>query len=88
MSTTASKRSAAQWIVTVVFGALSLAFLLRAVIYGAKWLRHVVEGDANFKALTVWCLLYMIVCAAIAFVAFRFPSEKNAEVAGSDTPKS
>lgn len=81
MSTTptTSKRSVGQVVVAIVFGLLAVAFLIRSILYGVKWLRHVVEAGANFKALTIWCLIYMVVCAAIAFVAFRFPRAEAPE---------
>ena len=68
-------RSIAQRAVTVVFGLLSLAFLFRAGQFGYKWLSGVVEGDTNFKAMTIWELIYVVVCAGIAAVAYFMPRE-------------
>jgi hypothetical protein len=68
-----SSRSAGQWAVTIVFALLSVAFLFRGVQLGLKWLRHVNEADLNFKAMTLWALLYVVVCAAIAVVAYSKP---------------
>lgn len=74
-STVTLQRSFAQWAVTVVFGLLSLAFLFRVGQFGYKWLSGVVEGDTNFKAMTIWALIYVVVCAGIAAVAYFMPRE-------------
>jgi hypothetical protein len=71
-----------QWAITLVFGLLSAAFFFRFVQNGWKWMRHVVEGDANFKALTIWCLIYVIVCAGIAAAAFFLFSGGEEDPAG------
>jgi hypothetical protein len=71
-------RSVGQWLVAVFFGLLAVAFFLRFLQYGYKWLAHVVDGDANFKAMTAWTLIYVIVCGAIAAVAYRLPCENEA----------
>lgn len=63
-------RGAGQWIITIFFGLLTVGFFLRFLQYGYKWLAHVVEGDANFKVMTVWALIYVVVCGAIAAVAY------------------
>ena len=76
-SSKTSARSLGQWIVTAVFGLLSLAFLFRGFQFGYKWLRHVVEGDTNFKAMTIWALVYVVVCAGIAAVAYFMPREED-----------
>lgn len=68
-------RSIVQWAVAVVFGLLSLAFLFRAGQFGYKWLGGVVEGDTNFKAMTIWALIYVVVCAGIAALAYFMPRE-------------
>lgn len=82
VSPTTPPRSVAQWAVTIIFGLLSVAFLLRGVQFGYKWLRHVVEGDTNFKAMTIWALVYVVVCAGIAAVAYFMPREdENSDVA-------
>jgi TRAP-type C4-dicarboxylate transport system permease small subunit len=73
-------RSIGQWIVTIVFGLLSVAFLFRTVQFGYKWLAKVVEGDTNFKAMTIWALVYVIVCGGIAAVAYCMPREAEEEV--------
>jgi hypothetical protein len=72
-------RSIGQWIVTIIFGVLSVAFLFRAVQFGYKWLAKVVEGDTNFKAMTIWALIYVGVCAGIAAVAYFMPREADEE---------
>jgi len=72
-------RSVGQWIVTVIFGLLSAAFLFRTVEFGYKWLTKAVEGDTNFKAMTIWALIYVVVCAGIAAVAYFMPREKDEE---------
>ena len=70
-------RSAGQWTVTIVFGLLSVAFFFRFAQFGIKWARHVVEGDVNFKALTLWALVYVVVCAGIASAAYFMPREAD-----------
>ncbi len=70
-------RSIAQLAVTVVFGLLSVAFLFRAGQFGYKWLSGVVESDTNFKAMTIWALIYVVVCAGIAAVAYFMPRETD-----------
>ena len=72
-------RSIGQWVVTIIFGLLSVAFLLRTVQFGYKWLRHIVEGDTNFKAMTIWALIYVVVCGGIAAVAYFMPRETDEE---------
>jgi hypothetical protein len=73
------RRSIGQWIVTVIFCLLGAAFFFRFVQFGLKWVRHVVEGDANFKALTLWSLLYVVVCAGIAVTAYCLSSSSDDE---------
>lgn len=73
-------RGIGQWIVTIFFGLLTVGFLLRFFQYGYKWLAHVVEGDANFKVMTVWSLIYVVVCGAIAAVAYWLPRDDEAEL--------
>jgi uncharacterized membrane protein len=89
MSTTSVQppRSIGQWIVTVVFGLLSVAFLFRTVQFGYKWLARVVEGDTNFKAMTIWALVYVIVCAAIAAVAYFMPRETEEDAVDQDAER-
>lgn len=81
MSTASNQppRSIGQWIVTIVFGLLSVAFLFRTVQFGYKWPRHIVEGDTNFKAMTIWALIYVVVCGGIAAVAYFMPRETDEE---------
>jgi hypothetical protein len=76
-------RSIGQLIVTITFGLLSVAFLFRTVQFGYKWLAKVVEGDTNFKAMTIWALIYVIVCAGIAAVAYFMPREAEEETSES-----
>jgi len=80
-------RSTGQWIVTVVFGLLSVAFLFRTLQFGYKWLARVVEGDTNFKAMTIWALVYVIVCAAIAAVAYYMPRETEEDEVEPDAER-
>ncbi|MEI8089996.1 MAG: hypothetical protein WCG63_10445 [Opitutaceae bacterium] len=80
-------RTIGQWIVTVVFGLLSVAFLFRALQFGYKWLARVVEGDTNFKAMTIWALVYVIVCAAIAAVAYYMPRETEEDEVEPDSER-
>lgn len=86
-STVTLQRSFAQWAVTVVFGLLSLAFLFRAGQFGYKWLNGVVEGDTNFKAMTIWALIYVVVCAGIAAVAYFMPREIEENEASEENQK-
>jgi H+/Cl- antiporter ClcA len=72
-------RSIGQWAVTIIFGLLSVAFLFRTVQFAYKWLGHVVEGDTNFKAMTIWALIYVVVCGGIAAVAYFMPRETDEE---------
>jgi hypothetical protein len=46
-------------------------------------LAKVVEGDTNFKAMTIWALIYVIVCAGIAAVAYFMPREAEEETSES-----
>jgi TRAP-type C4-dicarboxylate transport system permease small subunit len=80
-------RSIAQRAVTVVFGLLSLAFLFRAGQFGYKWLSGVVEGDTNFKAMTIWALIYVVVCAGIAAVAYFMPRETEENEVAEENQK-
>lgn len=80
-------RSIAQWVVTVVFGLLTLGFLFRAGQSGSKWLSGVVEGDTNFKALTIWALIYVVVCAGIALVAYFMPREMEENEVSEENQK-
>lgn len=66
-------------IVAVVFGLLSLAFFGRFVQYAYKWLSHAVSQDLNYKALTAWCAVYVVVCAAIAWAAIKLPKDESDE---------
>ena len=86
MSTPSSQppRSIGQWIVTGIFGLLSVAFLFRAVQFGYKWIAKVVEGDTNFKAMTIWALIYVVVCAGIAAVAYFMPRETDEDEPGEN----
>lgn len=68
-------RGLGQWMVAVCFGVLAVGFFLRFLQYAGKWLAHTVEGDANFKVMTVWSLIYAVVCGVIAAVAYRLPRE-------------
>ncbi len=72
-------RSIGQWVVTIVFGLLSVAFLFRTVQFGYKWVTRAVEGDTNFKAMTIWALIYVVVCGGIAAVAYFMPRETDEE---------
>jgi TRAP-type C4-dicarboxylate transport system permease small subunit len=61
--------------VAVVFALLSVAFLVRCIQYGYKWLSGAVEGDTNFKALTIWAFVYVVVCAGVAYAVSRLKSD-------------
>ncbi len=79
MSTSPGKRSIAQVVIAGVFALLSVGFLFRFLQYGLDWVRHVTDGDKNFKALTAWALIYTVVCLAIAAVAWKFPPDEPEE---------
>jgi hypothetical protein len=74
-----TKLSLGQRIAAGCFGLLGVAFLVRSGFFATQWLRHVVEGDTNFKALTIWTLAYAVVCGVIAFVIVRTPREEDDE---------
>ena len=76
-----SPRGPVQWIIAAGFGLLGIAFFLRCLQSAYKWLRHVVDGDANFKALTIWALVYTVVCGVIAAVVYRLPRDRGEEPA-------
>ena len=44
-------------------------------------------GDTNFKAMTIWALVYVIVCAAIAAVAYYMPRETEADETEQDAER-
>jgi len=77
-------RSTGQWIVAIIFGLLSIGFLLRFLQYSYKWLRHTVEADANFKVLAIWALIYTVVCGAIAAFAYLLPRADEADAPGQN----
>jgi H+/Cl- antiporter ClcA len=77
-------RSAGQWIVAIIFGLLTVGFLLRFLQYGYKWLSHAVEGDANFKVLAVWALIYTVVCGGIAAFACFLPRDEASGAPGQN----
>ncbi len=83
-SFSSSPRSIGQWIVAVIFGLLTLGFLFRFLQFGYKWLRHAVEGDSNFKVLTVWALIYTVVCGGIAALAYFLPREEPDDAPGQN----
>ena len=64
-----SRRSFVRWIATIILGLLSVAFLFRTLQFCFKGLRHVVEGETNFKALAVWAFIYTVICAGLAALA-------------------
>ena len=76
-----SSRGPVQWIIAVCFGLLSVAFFFRFLQSGYKWLRHVVEADNNFKALTIWALVYTVVCGVIAAIVYHLPRDSGDEPA-------
>lgn len=67
-------------IITVVFALLAVAFFARLVQYGYKWLSHAPSQDLNYKALTAWCAVYVVVCAAVSWGVSRLPKEDDGEV--------
>lgn len=68
-------RSAGRWAVVGLFMLLAAGFVLRLVQNGYHWFRGTVSPDVNYKALTVWCLIYAVVCAGIAAFAYWLPAE-------------
>ena len=80
-------RSIAQWAVTIIFGLLSAAFLFRTLQFGYKWLSGAVESETNFKAMTIWALVYVLVCAGIAAVAYFMPRDAEENERPEDDQK-
>ena len=71
----ARRRTFGQLAVTTIFALLSAAFLVRSFFYGSKWISGANAGSLNFKALTIWTLIYFVVCGGIAWVAFNKPRD-------------
>ena len=69
--------SPTRWALIVIFGLLSAGFLLRFFQYGFNWVSGAESADLNYKALTIWSLIYVVVCAGIAFAAWRIPAEED-----------
>jgi H+/Cl- antiporter ClcA len=59
------------------FGLLTLGFLFRFLQNGYHWLGGHSTADVNYKALTVWCLVYVVVCSGIAAFAYWLPAEDD-----------
>jgi hypothetical protein len=64
------------------FAVLALGFVLRAFQYGYKWMTGVTSPDVNYKALTIWCLVYVLVCVAVAWGISRLSADRS-----DDTPR-
>ncbi|PTY05835.1 hypothetical protein DB347_15905 [Opitutaceae bacterium EW11] len=65
----------------VVFFLLALAFLVRTGQYGYKWLTHAPSQDLNYKALTIWSLIYVAVCGAVGWIVAKLPPDDETEEA-------
>lgn len=70
-------RSAGRWAVIGFFALLAVGFLLRLLQNGYHWLGGHSTADVNYKVLTVWCLIYLVVCGGIAAFAYWLPSEED-----------
>ncbi len=64
----------------VVGGFLLLAagFGLRLCQYAYHWLAGHGTADTNYKALTAWCLVYLLVCGGVAWIVHRLPAGEDA----------
>ncbi len=60
---------------SVVLAVLAIAFLARGVQYGYLWLSGASSPDANYKALTAWSGVYLVVCGALAWVVARLRTD-------------
>jgi len=67
----------ARWALIVIFGLLAAGFLFRLVQYGFDWISGAESADLNYKALTAWSLIYVLVCAGIAYGAWRMPVDES-----------
>jgi di/tricarboxylate transporter len=73
------KLSVGRMIVIGLFGLLCLGFAFRLVQYGISWISGRESADLNYGALTVWSLIYTVVCAGIAALAWWMPAEEEAD---------
>ncbi|HEU5077914.1 MAG TPA: hypothetical protein VFT72_01800 [Opitutaceae bacterium] len=64
-------------IVIVVFSLLSAAFLFRFVQFGYKWLSGASSPEFNYKALTAWSAVYVVVCAAVAWTTAKLGKSED-----------
>ena len=57
---------------------LSLGFAFRLAQSAFRWLGHAPAADGeNYKALTLWALVYLVVTAGLALAAWRWDFPKK-----------
>lgn len=79
VSSSRPSRGAGRWLVIGFFGLLSAAFLFRLVQNARHWLAGQTTADANYKALTLWCLVYVLVCGGLAAFTYWLPGDDREE---------
>jgi hypothetical protein len=70
-------RSAGRWAVIGVFLLLAAGFLFRLIQNAYFWLSGRTLAEMNYKVLTVWCLVYVVVCSGVAAAAYWLPGEDD-----------
>lgn len=71
-----------QKVLVLLFSLLAVAFFARFVQYAYKWLSHAsASPEVNYKALTAWCAVYILVCAGIAWAISKYPKNGDTEAA-------
>jgi hypothetical protein len=61
--------------VSLLFAILAVAFLARGIQYGYLWMSGASSPEANYKALTAWSGVYLVVCGALAWVVARLRTD-------------
>ncbi len=56
---------------------LAAGFLLRLIENAYHWLAGHSSAAANYKALTAWCLIYLVVCGGLAWLSHRLPAGED-----------
>jgi H+/Cl- antiporter ClcA len=57
---------------------LAVGFALRFCQNAYHWLAGHGTAETNYKALTAWCLVYLLVCGGAAWIVHRLPSGDDA----------
>lgn len=71
-------RSLLQWIIAGVFGLLTVAFFFRMLQAGYKWVSGAHSTDVNYKVETIFLVIYTLVCAGIAALAWCMGDDDEA----------